>query len=110
MIHNLMCDRSEDNSTAVMSGLMGLAVGIGYLMWRASRWQPMDSIIMDQMDRAQQREFVCAMVQVCLDADLNPENLDSIVRAAENTDLLDTGGRMSLAMAQFFHSHLKMQA
>ena len=86
-------------------GLLGIAAGGAYLLCKVSQWQPMEKIIQRQMGRSLQREFVCALVDVCQEANLDPENLDCILEASEGTEFKE----LHTAMMEFFKSRLKMQ-
>ena len=88
-----------------LSGLLGIIVGGAYLLCRVSQWQPVEDIIQRQMKRPLQREFVCALVEVCQEVNLDPENLDTLLEASEETGLLE----LHTAMMEFFRNRLKLQ-
>ena len=86
-------------------GLLAVVAGGAYLLCKVSQWQPMEDIIQRQMGRALQREFVCALVQVCQEANIDPENLDGLLEMSERTGFKE----LHMAMMDFLKSRLKMQ-
>ena len=57
------------------------------------------------MGRALQREFVCELVQVCQDSNIDPENIEDLMDISERTGFKE----LHIAMLDFFKSRLKMQ-
>ena len=57
------------------------------------------------MGRALQREFVCDLVQVCQESNIDPENMEELIEVSERTGFQE----LHIAMLDFFKSRLKMQ-
>lgn len=93
-----------------MVGLfVGSLTGIGYLLRRASHWQPMEMVIQNQLTSSQLSELVRVLVGVCADASLNPEHACSLV-AAENVEMEnDSSSKLLMTILEFFKTSLKMQ-
>ena len=49
---------------------IGSISGGGYLLRKASHWQPMEEIIRQKMDRAEQRDLISLLLTVCSDLNL----------------------------------------
>ena len=86
-------------------GVLAVVAGGAYLLCKVSQWQPIETIIQRQMGRAVQREFVCALVEVCQESNIDPENIDDLMAISERTGFKE----LHMAMLDFFKSRLKMQ-
>jgi len=100
---------SEMSSTTYyilpLIGVLAVVAGGAYLLCKVSQWQPIENIIQKQMGRSLQREFVGALVQVCQESNIDPENMDELIEISERTGFQE----LHMAMLDFFKSRLKMQ-
>jgi len=87
---------------------MGTLSGIGYLLRKASHWQPMEDIIRLQMNRNQQQELVLALVNVCTQQQIDPERAESFVPNPSNSEL-ELSANFVLTLLDFFRVRLRMQ-
>ncbi len=98
--------------------VVGLILGAGYLLWKASGWRPAEEIISKALDRDTQHKLVSKLVLVCEAHRIDPENLDDLDfrmgkqqgELAGNVEA-QTGvaGQFYKSMIRFFHEELKME-
>jgi len=101
-------DRETSSTTYYilpLVGVLAVVAGGAYLLCKVSQWQPIENIIQRQMGRALQREFVCDLVQVCQESNIDPENMEELIEVSERTGFQE----LHIAMLDFFKSRLKMQ-
>ena len=86
-----------------------MVAGAIFLIRKLSHWQPVETIIRHHMKQQMQKDFVDELVNVCLEEQLDPDNLEKLAECAQQQGLSEPGGKLNLTIMSFFRTRLKMQ-
>jgi len=93
------------------ASVIGCICGALFILRRLSDWRPVESIIRTSMPKHLQQEFVNELVNVCVEEQIDPEDLESLIRFAqlEDSSTNNNNNHLSLVIMAFFRTRLKMQ-
>ena len=99
------------------ASVIGSICGALVILRRQSDWQPVEAIIRNSMPKHLQQEFVDELVDVCVEEQVDPEDLESLIRFAQIDDssnesssqINNNNNNLSLVIMAFFRTRLKMQ-
>ena len=92
------------------ASVIGSICGALFILRRLSDWQPVEAIIRTSMPKHLQQEFVDELVDVCVEEQVDPEDLESLIRFAQVEESpTNNNNNLSLVIMAFFRTRLKMQ-
>jgi len=90
----------------ITASVIGSICGALFILRRLSDWQPVDNIIRTSMPKHLQQEFVNELCSVCIEEQVDPEDLESLIRFAQ---VEESTHNLSVVIMAFLRSRLKMQ-